>query len=790
VTFEIALVLLVLLGALVLFVTEWIAMDVVALLVLAVLGVSGVVTPDQALSGFSNPAVVTVWAMFILSAGLTRTGVADLIGRTVLRWVGTGEARMIVVIMLTAAVLSAFMNNIGVAALMLPVVLNVARCTGRAPSRLLMPLAYGCLLGGLTTLIGTPPNLLVSQSLAAEGFEPFGMFDFTPVGGPALLAGIAFVAWIGRRQLPRRDPAREASSGGATNLEDQYRLDARSAVLRLPDDSPLASRTLEECRLGSATGLNVYAIVRGSRTILAPGPDAVLRPADQLLVEGALDRFNEMRAWSQLIVEEEDPGLDAIASAEIGLAELHVEDDSELAGRTLREVDFRRRFGAIVVALARGAEGESQAERVTQRGLAITTLRPGDRLLVQGRRSNLDSLPGVAVSGQAAEAELHRRYGLRSRIFTVQVPAGSRLEGEGLAESRIGDAMGLAVLGLSRGDETRLLPEPEERLCGGDRLIVRGKRDDLELFVGLQGLEIEEEAAPRLQALEVGTVLLLEAMLSPRTSLAGTTVGDLHFRERYGLRVLALLREGTTIDTGLRDLPLRFGDALLLLGPEDKARMLAADPDFLVLSLPREETVEAARAPVAALIMVAVLASVLGGWLSIAVASVAGAALMVSTGCLSMGAAYRSIEWRSIFLIAGMLPLGIALGQTGAATLVAEALLGSVGFLGPWGILVTLYVLTAAATTIIPTAALVVLMSPIAFTACAQSGLPESAVLMAIAMAASASFTSPISHPANLLVMGPGGYRFVDYVKLGLPLALVVMLTVLLVLPWVYPLTR
>ena len=202
-TFEIAFVLSILAISLILFVTEIIRMDLVALLVLGTLTISGLITAPQAFAGFSNSAVITVWAMFILSEGLTRTGIANVIGHQVIQLAGRREIPMIIVIMITAAVLSAFMNNIGVAALMLPVVIDVARRTRIPVSRLLMPLAYATLLGGLTTLIGTPPNLLVSEALTLNGYEPFALFDFTPVGGSVMVIGILFVAVVGRLMLPK-----------------------------------------------------------------------------------------------------------------------------------------------------------------------------------------------------------------------------------------------------------------------------------------------------------------------------------------------------------------------------------------------------------------------------------------------------------------------------------------------------------------------------------------------------------------------------------------------------------
>ena len=207
-TLEIALVLGILAISLVLFISEVIRMDLVALLVLGALAITGLVDSTQAFAGFSNSAVITVWAMFILSEGLTRTGIADIIGRQVMRIGGNQEITMIFVIMVTGAVLSAFMNNIGVAALMLPVVVEVARRTGLSPSRLLMPLAYSTLLGGLMTLIGTPPNLLIAESLVLNGYEPFELFDFTPIGGAVMFVGVLFVALAGRFLLPKQTAAR------------------------------------------------------------------------------------------------------------------------------------------------------------------------------------------------------------------------------------------------------------------------------------------------------------------------------------------------------------------------------------------------------------------------------------------------------------------------------------------------------------------------------------------------------------------------------------------------------
>ncbi|MEE9126249.1 MAG: SLC13 family permease, partial [Planctomycetota bacterium] len=326
------------------------------------------------------------------------------------------------------------------------------------------------------------------------------------------------------------------------------------------------------------------------------------------------------------------------------------------------------------------------------------------------------------------------------------------------------------------------------RLEAGDLLLVRGHRDSLEMLRGLQQLTIESEMVRELSEMESDDIGLTEAMIAPRSSLAGMTLRDVDFRGRYGLQVMAILQGGRTYRSNLRDRVLQFGDALLLLGKLDRRAHLARDADFILLTQEDQDAPRRGLAPVATLIMTVALGTVLLGWLPISIAAVAGATLMILVGCLTMTEAYAAVEWRAIFLISGMLPLGAALQNTGAASFLAEGVLSAAGPFGVWGVLVSLYLLTAVATCIIPTAALVVLMAPIAMRACADIGLSPHAAMMAVAMAASASFTSPISHPANILVMAPGGYRFVDYVKLGLPLTLVVMLVALFVLPFFWPL--
>ncbi|MGD9048903.1 MAG: SLC13 family permease, partial [Anaerolineae bacterium] len=651
-TVEIAIVLAILGAAIVMFITERIRVDVVALMVLVSLVVTGLITPADALSGFANLAVITVWAVLILSAGLARTGVAGLIGRPMLRLAGGSEARLIAIIMLLVGVLSGFMNDIGVAALMLPVVVDIARRTGRPPSRLLMPLAFAALLGGLNTLIGTPPNILISEALRGYGLEPFHMFDYTPTGIVVMLAGIAFMVLLGRHLLPSRD-IKELPEAGQVAPGEFFGLQERLFVVRLPDDSALAGKTLAQSRLGAALSLNVLAILRPDQNRLAPGPADTLRANDRLLVEGRPDRLSELHGRRALVVEEAHLGAEQLLSAETDFAELELSAQSSLPDQTLEQIDFRRRFGVGVLAVRRGGG-------VLRTNLEKLPLQRDDVLLIQGTREQLDALRSESdfhLTGVQATEEYH----LEERLVAMRVPEESHLVGRTLFESRLGDAFGLGVMSIVREGATRLLPDAEERLAVGDLLLVKARPDDLETLEGLQDLVIDTAPPPTLAELESEHVGLVEAVLSPRTNLAGRTLRQINFRDKYGLSVLAIWREGRAYRSDLRDMGLRFGDALLLYGRRERMRFLGEEPDFLVLTEAAQEAPRLSRAPVALGIMAIVLTPVILDLLPIAIAALIGVILMVLTRCLTMEEAYRSIEWKAVFLIAGMLPLGIAM---------------------------------------------------------------------------------------------------------------------------------
>ncbi len=783
-TFEIALVLGILMISLILFVSEVIRMDLVAMLVLGALAVTGLVSADEAFAGFSNSAVITVWAMFILSEGLTRTGIANIIGVQVMRVAGRSEVMMIVVIMVTAAVLSAFMNNIGVAALMLPVVVDVARRTRIPASRLLMPLAYATLLGGLMTMIGTPPNLLIAQSLRQSGIESFELFDFTPIGGAVMVIGVVFVALFGRFLLPV-SPVERQRQQSQRNLRARYKLQEQTFTVRVPMDSVLVGKTLADSRIGVSTGLIILALIRFGRSEALPGRQTVLRAGDSLIVQGRFDQFRELQRWSDLVIEREAPVLKSMVAAKVAYAELTVEEGSPLVSELIRLAGFRSRFNVNVVGIRR-----RDNYRLTN--LAYVPIRSGDRMLVQGELEAIDSLERFSDFRdvrQLSEEELSTLYKVDERMFVLRLPRESELAGASLEKARLADVFDFRIGAIFRDGKLNVMPQGDDVLQGGDLLLVEGQPEDMDVLRGLQELEVENKVGPSMVALESERLTLMDATLDPRSSLAGRTVGELNFRERYGIELAGIWREGDTIAADLADERLQVGDALLMIGPRDRLALLENDSDFLILTPLGQEPPDTRRAPLAAAIMLGVVAAVMAGYAPISVAAVVGGTIMVLTGCLNMEQAYRAIDWRAIFLIAGMLPLGTAMQDTGAAQFLATKVMQLLGDLGPWPVIAGLYVLTAMATMIIPTAALVVLMSPIVLSAMGDLGLEPHTAMMAIAMAASASFTSPISHPANILVMGPGGYRFVDYLKVGVPLTIVVFVAVMLLLPLLWPLT-
>ncbi len=774
-TLEIALLFALLAGMIFLFLTEKLPVDLTAFAGLLVLVVAGYVRPDEAFAGFSSPAVITMLSVFFLSAALQYTGVADAMGARIHRVVGNNEVLLIVAIMLVGGVLSAFMNNIAAAAVLLPAVASLARQANIAPSRLMMPLAFGCILGGTTTLVGTPPNLLAGQVLAEQGLEPFGLFDFTPFGLVLLAVGILFMITIGRKLLP----------GGAgmaaverADLKSVYRIEDRLFCLTLPPDSALAGRRLDDAKLSDVLGVQVVAIERDGKERLAPDASETLRGGDRLLVEGRRGDLEERLELGAVDVEEVGPvRLGATGSSYYAIV-LRVEPGSPFQGRSLRQIALRKRYRVAVVGLWRG--GESLAE-----GLATHPLEVGDELLAFGtpeRVGHLAARPDLEVLQEGSEA-LGR---LAGGLFVLHVPSGSSLAGTTIGTIGLRERFDLTVVGVERAGETEVVVSPDEAIREEDRLVVAGRPGRILQLTKLGHVEVTDE--PASVTLESEDVGMVEAVVAPRSAAVGQSLKALAFRKRYGLRALAVWRAGQPIRSGLPDLPLRLGDGLLLHGPKERVALLEADPDFVVLSTagPTDPN-RPKRAPFAIGALLVMVLLVVTGWFPIQVAAFAAATLVVLTRALRMHEAYRAVEWRAVFLVAAILPVGVAMERSGAAELLADTVARYAGGMGPYGVLIALMVLSSLLSQALDGAPTVVLLAPVVMGTATRLGMSPYPLMMAAGLAASAAFMTPFSHKANLLVMGAGGYRSMDYVKVGSPLTVVVLAILAVMIPLLLP---
>jgi len=590
-------------AALILFLTDRLPSDLVALLVVVALGVTGVLTPAEAFSGFSRSAVITIIAIFVLTEGLQRTGVTDQVGNVLLKVGGQGEIRLIVTVMLAGAFLSLFMNNIAAAAVLLPAVSGAAKKVSVSKSRLLMPLAFGTILGGMATLL-TTSNIILNSLLHDNNVDGYRITDFLPVGSIVVIAGIAYITLFGRKLLPsdsQVERTQAPSAAGASDLVEAYGLGRSLFRARLPEDSSLIGKTLAESHLREDFDVSVVAIERDEKRIFALSPDTTIRSRDILVMEGD-------------------------------------------------EADFRKR----------------------------------------------DVQPYV-----------------------------------------------------------EFLPTPH------------WKESDLESQI----------------------VEVVEAMIAPRSRLIGKTLRDSHFREKYGMSVLAIWRGEEEIFFELPDVKLEFGDALLLQGTRDKLAVLADDPDLILLVSKGETAITVPNKGLAAMmIFVATLVfAVIFPDLTGPIMMGGGLAMML-TGIISTEQAYAAIGWKSVFLVAGMLPMGVALTKTNAAALIAGKLNGLLEGYAPIVMLGGMILFTMVFTQAINGAVAAAVIGPIAIKVAQQTGTNPRSMVMGIAIACSMAFITPLGHAVNILVMSPGGYKFRDYVKVGLPMTAILFVVVMIFLPLFWPL--
>jgi di/tricarboxylate transporter len=587
---EITLTLLILLIAIILFATEWIRMDLVSLMVLLAVALTGLVTPEEAFSGFSNPAVITVAAMFVLGAGISYTGAISTLGEHLIRMTGHNQTLMIVAIMGVVAFFSAFINNIGATAVMMPIVITMARRTKLPASKLLIPLAFGSLLGGVCTLIGTPPNILINTLLQQYTGEGFRMFDFTPLGLILLACGISYMAFFGHKLLPLRK------------------------------------------------------------------------------------------------------------------------------------------------------------------------------------------------SGTLTEA-----YQVKEYITEVEIMEGSPLHGKSISKSHLERELNMKVRALLRNRQKFPQPKRNRKLLTGDILFLEGDPEGILKVRKEKGLSVVQERDNPLPGTADKKIVVVEASLTTTSDMVGKTLRQERFADTHGLTVLAIWRSGAPVVRKIDHVILRFGVVLLLQGPEEKVRHLGQGHGFLVLGGVDPVSYRPRRAPIAVVTIFGVIFLSVTGATPIVIAATLGALIMIMTRCLTVKEAYDSIDWPILMMIAGTLPLGHAMQNSGAAGLLAGIIIEGVGSYGPWVVLGAVFLITFCLTEVMSHAAAAVLVAPIADNTAMELAVSPRPFFMAVAVAASMCFMTPISHQSNALVMGPGGYKFFDYTKVGAPLNIMVWIVATLVIPLLFP---
>jgi di/tricarboxylate transporter len=774
-TIEIAVLFAVLATMVLLFLSERLPIDLTAFLGLVALIFLGYVAPEQAFQGFASSAVITMMSIFVISTALMRTGVSDALGRGIHRLAGSREVPLIATVMLVAGGLSAFMPNIAATAVMMPAVASLGRQAGLSPSRMFMPLSFGAILGGTTTLVGTPPNILAGELLVANELNSFSLFGFAPVGIVLLLVGTLYMLSVGRHLLP--SPAIDSRTERATNLAELYRMQDSLFRFKIPKASRLDGVTLEEARLGTTLDLQIVSISRASGIPLALTADTVLRADDELLVQGALEDLREKLDISQ--IELEDPQTtDLKPPPGISAIDARIPVNSWFVGKCLSELDLDTRFGVSVVAIERDEEWY-------QDDLGELMLMAGDRILGLGTDIGLESLavlPDIEVLQQGVSV---LREISDAPLFVLRIPQSSPLVGQSVARSSVGELTGLTVVAVVRGEAG---PEPvlNDRLIeAGDRLLVAGEKARVTGLMALGDVRLETEVGS--EGLLSEDVHVFEATVAPRSRAGGRTLAELDFRGRYELQVLGIWRQGTPIREGLANLALHEGDALLLQGSGDKVQRLTESADYIVLDDIAHPPRRPRKAPYAIGALAVMIAIVVSGWQPIAVAAFAAATLVVLSGAITMGEARHAIEWRTIFLVAAVLPVGSAMQESGAAAFLARGVVDLAGPHGPYAVLAALAVLSSLLSQGLDGAPAVVLLSPVVVQAAERLGVSPYPLMMGVSLSASAAFMTPFGHKANLLVMGLGGYRSTDYLRVGTPLTLLLLVIVIFLVPAVFP---
>ncbi|WP_456960071.1 SLC13 family permease [Lysinibacillus sp. TE18511] len=598
------------------FVTNKVRADLVAIVSLLAFVITDILTPAEALAGFSNSVVLMIAGLFVVGAGILRTGLAGMAGQLLLKWSGNSELKLFVLLLIIVGSVGAFMSNTGTVALMMPIVVSIAISMKVSPSKFLLPLSYVASLSGLMTLIASPTNLIVSQLLVDRGYNKLGFFEVTPIGIVGMITGITYLVLVRNILLPNDKNRTQTNAGyklSPKKIIKQYDLNNRLFKIFVPEDSPIIDTTLAELKLPATYALCMMKI-----------------------------------------------------------------------------------------------------HRKAQEGINL--------------------LP-----------------------MTYQEMAG-----------------------------------PTSVIHGKDELYIQGEEEDVRRFTTDYHLQMQELAEGEADELVSKHLGIAEVLLTPNSSFINETVSSLGFREKYNLNIIGINRRGGYKLQDMITHKLKFGDAILVQGAWDEILLLARETqDVVVVGQPKEHASVAAatgKAGIAGAIMLLMILLMAFEVFPAVISVMIGAVLMILTGCLrNMEDAYSNMNFESIVLVAAMLPMATALEKTGGMAILSDGIINALGDYGPYGVLIGVYILTVIFGQFISNTATAVLFAPIAMNAAIAMEVSPTTFMIAVAVAASMAFVTPIASPTNALVMTAGGYKFMDFVKIGIPLQIVMFIVMMLAIPFFFP---
>ncbi|WP_374967624.1 SLC13 family permease [Lysinibacillus sp. RS5] len=598
------------------FVTNKVRADLVAIVSLLAFVITDILTPAEALAGFSNSVVLMIAGLFVVGAGILRTGLAGMAGQLLLKWSGNSELKLFVLLLIIVGSVGAFMSNTGTVALMMPIVVSIAISMKVSPSKFLLPLSYVASLSGLMTLIASPTNLIVSQLLVDRGYNKLGFFEVTPIGIVGMITGITYLVLVRNILLPNDKNRTQTNAGyklSPKKIIKQYDLNNRLFKIFVPEDSPIIDTTLAELKLPATYALCIMKI-----------------------------------------------------------------------------------------------------HRKAQEGINL--------------------LP-----------------------MTYQEMAG-----------------------------------PTSVIHGKDELYIQGEEEDVRRFTTDYHLQMQELAEGEADELVSKHLGIAEVLLTPNSSFINETVSSLGFREKYNLNIIGINRRGGYKLQDMITHKLKFGDAILVQGAWDEILILARETqDVVVVGQPKEHASVAAatgKAGIAGAIMLLMILLMAFEVFPAVISVMIGAVLMILTGCLrNMEDAYSNMNFESIVLVAAMLPMATALEKTGGMAILSDGIINALGDYGPYGVLIGVYILTVIFGQFISNTATAVLFAPIAMNAAIAMEVSPTTFMIAVAVAASMAFVTPIASPTNALVMTAGGYKFMDFVKIGIPLQIVMFIVMMLAIPFFFP---